>query len=270
MIKIDNINVLVDGSEYSAKVDIPSKVTTSTKQEETSDIANAPNVFIYVEDPDNTLKIGVNVEVQLTTEEGTYTMICDVVSKNQMYTTLQYSYGMTFEEDDSSDDGSSDDPDEPVVDPVLSQTINDILGTNYDVVNDMSEEEATEKVNEIIYSEVQSFTFSQESYRCARIGDTYIDAPVTFILDGVEMNISPENVKIRYTWYDNSNRVSGGADYFKYEELDDNVYGFRFKSNLYSWMKPPYEHTYRVQMYLVDNNIATDAWANVDIEWKDS
>jgi len=161
MIKIYNIDVLVDGSEYSAKVEIPSKVTTSTPQEETSDIMNVPNVFIYVEDPDNTLKIGVNVEVQLTTEEGTYTMICDVISKNQMYTTLQYSYGITFEADDSSDDGSSDDgssddPDEPTVDPVLSQSINNILGSNYDVVNDMSEEDALAAANNILYGSEES------------------------------------------------------------------------------------------------------------------
>lgn len=44
-------------------------------------------------------------------------------------------------------------PDEPSVDPVLSQSINNILGSNYDVVNDMSEEDALAAANNILYGD---------------------------------------------------------------------------------------------------------------------
>lgn len=261
MINIKNINIQVDGKTYSADVQIPSAVMTVNKQDESIDLTKTPNCFFYVQNADD-IKVGINVEVVIETNEGTWSMVCDVISRNQKYTTLQYSYGLSSEGDDSSDDSSG------IIEEDFSEVISQILGTEYTVINDMTEEEATEQINEIIYSEVQSFTFSQESYRCAKIGDTFIDAPVTFILDGVEMSVSPENVKIRYSWYDNWNGTSNGADYFEYVELDDNVYGFRFKVPTYPQYRPPFEHTYRVQMCLIDNNIATDAWANVDIEWK--
>lgn len=41
----------------------------------------------------------------------------------------------------------------PEVDPVLSESINTILGSNYDVVNDMSEEDGLAAANNILYGE---------------------------------------------------------------------------------------------------------------------
>jgi len=140
MISIKDINITVDDKSYVADLEIPSKVITSTKQDESDDIAASPNCFIYVKNSGD-IKVGVNVEVVLSSSNGTVSMICDVVSKNQKYTTLQYSYGLTVE--DSSDSDSDIDQD-------YSQIISTILGTDYNVVNDISEEEATQMANDIL------------------------------------------------------------------------------------------------------------------------
>ena len=130
---------------------VPSKIITSYAKSDASDLSYT-NFMISTEM--NTSYVG-DIYVggrYAVTFEGDESASCymNVVSwcntRNGVKLTLMYSDGLTV-------DDSSDDPEEPTVDPELSQSINNILGSNYDVINDMSDEDALAAANNILYGD---------------------------------------------------------------------------------------------------------------------
>ena len=149
--QLDSISV----NSYSGtnnELIVPSRVQTSYAKQETYELSYS-NFMVTTELPKaytNDLYVGGTYPVTLEDNSYSYTAYMNIVSwcntLNGVKLTMQYNYGLEVEE------GGGDEP-EPEPDPVLSQSINNILGSNYDVINDMSDEDALAAANNILYGD---------------------------------------------------------------------------------------------------------------------
>lgn len=145
MIK-DTLNVNIGNSTLDGEIIVPSPILTSTKQEENCELTYSPNFVIKLTDSERTIAVSDIVNTEFTIGSYNYTAQMRAINRNSNTITLQYIDGLTVEE------GGGDEP-EPEPDPVLSQSINNILGSNYDVINDMSDEDALAAANNILYGD---------------------------------------------------------------------------------------------------------------------
>ena len=86
-------------------------------------------------------------------DDGTYGFRCTAQSNISTTVTVTATYNGMTATTTLVLRRSENIPDEPTVDPELSESINNILGSNYDVINDMSEEDALAAANNILYGD---------------------------------------------------------------------------------------------------------------------
>lgn len=142
---ISNVTAYVNSYEYNGEVIVPSRVLTSTPQNEELNLAYAPNFQLKLDDSYSYLTVTDTVKVRFSYGSVEYTAYADIINRSANdVVTLQYVDGLS----------SYNNP-EPGPEHELSQQISNILGTSYNVVNDMSEEDALAAANNILYGDEQ-------------------------------------------------------------------------------------------------------------------
>ena len=104
---ISNVTAYVNSYEYNGEVIVPSRVLTSTPQNEELNLAYAPNFQLKLDDSYSYLNVTDTVKVRFSYGSVEYTAYADIINRSANdVVTLQYVDGLTVEEGDEPEASS--------------------------------------------------------------------------------------------------------------------------------------------------------------------